>query len=64
MAGALRAEATLALANALFLVFLLLGGVVVPVDRLPDPVAALASLLPAAALSDLLRVAQDPGRTR
>jgi ABC-2 type transport system permease protein len=61
MAGALRAEATLALANALFLVFLLLGGVVVPVDRLPDAVAALARLLPAAALSDALRIALGAG---
>ncbi len=61
MAGALRAEATLALANALFLVFLLLGGVVVPVDRLPGPAAAIASLLPAAALSDALRVALGAG---
>ena len=57
MAGALRAEATLALANGIFLVFLLLGGVVVSVDRLPDAVATLARLLPAAALSDALRVA-------
>ena len=61
MAGALRAEATLALANALFLVFLLLGGVVVPVDRLPDAVATLARLLPAAALSQALRVALGSG---
>lgn len=55
MAGTLRAEATLGLANGLFLVFLLLGGVIVPVDRLPDAVAAVARLLPAAALSDALR---------
>ena len=39
MAGTLRAEATLALANALFLAFLLLGGIIVPVDQLPDPLA-------------------------
>ena len=35
MAGTLRAEATLALANGLFLVLLLLGGVVLPLDHLP-----------------------------
>ena len=35
LAGTLRAEATLAIANGLFLVFLLLGGVVLPVDHLP-----------------------------
>jgi len=56
MAGALRAEATLAGANGLYLVFLLLGGIVVPVDRLPGVLADLARLLPAAALSDALRI--------
>ncbi len=61
LAGALRAEATLALANGLFLVFLLLGGAVVPVDRLPSALASAASLLPAAALSDALRIALGAG---
>lgn len=56
MAGALRAEATLAGANGLYLAFLLLGGIVVPVDRLPGVLADLARLLPASALSDALRV--------
>ena len=56
MAGALRAEATLAGANGLYLVFLLLGGIVVPLDRLPSVVADIGRLLPAAALSDALRV--------
>ncbi|MFL5681049.1 MAG: ABC transporter permease [Chloroflexota bacterium] len=57
MAGGLRAEATLALANGLFLAFLLLGGIVIPLDHLPGPLAALGSVLPAAALADLLRAA-------
>ena len=35
MAGALRAEATLAGANGLYLVFLLLSGAVLPLDHLP-----------------------------
>ena len=35
MAGTLRAEATLALANLLFLLSLVLGGIVMPLDRLP-----------------------------
>jgi ABC-2 type transport system permease protein len=56
MAGALRAEATLALANGLFLAFLLLGGIVLPVDHLPPLLADLARVLPAAALSDALRI--------
>jgi ABC-2 type transport system permease protein len=61
MAGALRAEATLAGANGLYLVFLLLGGIVVPVDRLPSVLADLARLLPAAALSDALRMGLGGG---
>jgi ABC-2 type transport system permease protein len=61
MAGRLRPEATMALANGLFLAFLLLGGVIVPLDRLPDTVAAVARLLPAAALTDVLTAALDGG---
>jgi ABC-2 type transport system permease protein len=57
LAGILRAETMLAVANLLFLVFLALGGIIVPVDRLPGPIAAIAHALPAAALSDVLRLA-------
>ena len=56
MAGTLRAEATLAAANGLFLVFLLVGGVIVPIDQLPAALATVARLLPAAALSDAMRI--------
>jgi ABC-2 type transport system permease protein len=57
MAGALRAEATLAVANGLYLVFLLLGGFILPIDRLPGIVGGLAHALPAAALTDATRAA-------
>jgi ABC-2 type transport system permease protein len=57
MAGTLRAEATLALANGVFLGFLMLGGIVLPLDHLPAPLAALGSILPASALADVFRVA-------
>jgi ABC-2 type transport system permease protein len=57
MAGTLRAEATLALANALFLAFLMLGGIVLPLDHLPSWIAAIASVLPANALADIFRAA-------
>jgi ABC-2 type transport system permease protein len=57
LAGSLRAEATLTLANALFLAFLLLGGLLVPADRLPEPLATLSGLLPASALADAFRAA-------
>lgn len=54
MAGTLRAEATLALANLLFLLSLVLGGIALPLDRLPATVAAAASALPPAALTTVL----------
>jgi ABC-2 type transport system permease protein len=55
LAGTLRAELTLALANALFLVFLLLGGIVVPTAQLPGVLADIAPWLPAGTLSAALR---------
>ncbi|MEX1168848.1 MAG: ABC transporter permease [Chloroflexota bacterium] len=55
LAGALRAEATLALANALFIAAVLVGGIILPLDHLPELLAVVAGLLPAAALSDALR---------
>ncbi len=55
MAGTLRAEATLAVANALFLVLLFLGGMAYPIDKLPAVLESLADVLPAAALSECLR---------
>ena len=61
LAGTLRAEATLALANGLFLGFLMLGGLVVPVEQLPSFLKPVAAFLPATALADLLRIALDSG---
>ncbi len=46
LAGTLRAEATLTLANALFIACLLLGGVVVPVDHLGEPLATVSGWFP------------------
>src|ERR1700722_545905 len=57
MAGVLKAEVNLAAANGLYLVLLLLGGMVVPVSKLPGGVAAVAKLLPAEALSASLHAA-------
>jgi ABC-2 type transport system permease protein len=54
LAGTLRGTINLAVCNGLYLVLLLLGGMVVPLDRLPEPLEAFASLLPAAALSEIL----------
>lgn len=60
MAGTLRGTLTLAVDNGLYLVLLLLGGMVVPLDRLPGPLQAIAELLPAAALSETLHGALGP----
>lgn len=56
MAGTLRAEATLALANLLFLLCMVLGGIVLPLDRLPAAVATIASILPPALLTEALAI--------
>ena len=61
MAGALRAELTLAGANALFLLFVLLGGGILPLDHLPAALAAFAQILPAAALTQALQAAMTNG---
>lgn len=56
MAGTLRAEATLALANLLFLLAMVIGGIVLPIERLPGAVASIAEALPAAALTRTLSI--------
>jgi ABC-2 type transport system permease protein len=55
LAGTLRAEATLAVANGLYLLLLAVGGVVIPADRLPAALEPLVALLPSAALGQGLR---------
>ncbi|MFD0153669.1 ABC transporter permease [Streptomyces sp. NPDC055721] len=55
MAGTLKAEATLAAANLVFLLLLVGGGVIVPLDKFPEPARSLLELLPISALSDGLR---------
>jgi len=63
MAGALRAELTLAGANALFLIFVLIGGGILPLDHLPAPLAAFAQILPAAALTQSLQATMNSNAT-
>ncbi|WP_418956378.1 ABC transporter permease [Streptomyces tritici] len=55
MAGTLRAEATLAAANLVFLLLLVGGGVIVPLEKFPAAARAVLELLPISALSDGLR---------
>jgi ABC-2 type transport system permease protein len=54
MAGVLKAEVNLAAANGLYLVLLLLGGMVVPLAKLPGALADVAKALPADALAAAL----------
>jgi ABC-2 type transport system permease protein len=57
LAGTLRAEATLALSNALFLVLLVVSGVTFDPATLPDALAAIGQVLPVGALGEALRSA-------
>jgi ABC-2 type transport system permease protein len=61
LAGSLRAEATLAAANGVFLMALLLGGIIVPLSELPSVIASVSRVLPAAALSDVVRAGLGAG---
>ena len=61
LAGTLRAEANLAVANGLFLVLLFLGGMAYPLAKLPDALETFAKALPAAALSETVRAVLTPG---
>jgi len=60
LAGVVRAEATLAVANLAYLV-LASAGVVVPVAKAPAKVQPLLDLLPSAALAESLRIATSSG---
>lgn len=66
LAGTLPALTTLAAANGLYLVLLMSGGMVISLDKFPDPMRNVAQVLPAGALSDAMRAALTgvgvPGR--
>ncbi len=55
LAGSVRAEATLALANFIFLVFIGLGGVVVPLTKFGHGAQSVLQFLPISALTNGLR---------
>jgi ABC-2 type transport system permease protein len=57
LGGSLRAEITLAVANLVWFVLLLAGGIVVPLGMLPGPLAAVGAALPSGALAEGLRAA-------
>jgi ABC-2 type transport system permease protein len=62
LAGTLRAEGVLALANLIWVVLLGLGGVIIPPSQLPAGLSHIAALLPSGALGDGLRAAFVHGR--
>jgi ABC-2 type transport system permease protein len=61
LGGALKAEVVLALANIVWFVLLLAGGIIVAADSLPDGMATVVRLLPSAALTEGLTTALVDG---
>ncbi|NUR86799.1 MAG: ABC transporter permease [Nonomuraea sp.] len=61
MAGTLRAEATLAAANLVYLVLLGLGGVIFPLAKFPAGMRSVLELLPISALTGGLRSVLQAG---
>lgn len=59
LAGLLRAEAVLALANGFFIVLMVFGGVLIPPSSMPAPLGLVASALPSGGLANGLRMAMD-----
>ena len=62
LAGTLRAEGVLALANLIWVLLLGLGGVIVPPSQLPAVLSHVAALLPSGALGNGLRDALIGGQ--
>ncbi len=61
LAGTLRAEATLALANLVYLVLLGIGGIIFPLTKFPAAAQPVLTLLPSGALSDGLHAVLQHG---
>jgi ABC-2 type transport system permease protein len=60
LAGTLKGTLNLAVCNGLYLVLLLFGGIMVPLDRLPEPLRGVGHLLPSGALSDVMHASLTP----
>ncbi|GAA2737106.1 ABC transporter permease [Actinocorallia aurantiaca] len=61
MAGTLRAEATLAAANLVYVLLLLLGGVIFPLSKFPEGLRPVLEYLPISALTEALRAVLADG---
>jgi ABC-2 type transport system permease protein len=63
LGGTLRAEVVLAVANTVWLLLVVAGGIVLSVHTLPGPLSAIAAALPSGALAEGLRTALVTGLT-
>lgn len=61
IAGVLRAEATLAVANLVYVALIVGGAVIVPLDQYPDAAQPIIALTPSAALSEGFRSTFESG---
>jgi len=61
LGGTLPGLTTLAAANGLYVLLLLIGGMIFPLDSLPGWLQGLSRLLPPASLADILHGALEPG---
>jgi ABC-2 type transport system permease protein len=61
LAGTLKPLVNLALVNGLFVVLLLLGGMLIPLGKLPGWLGGIAKVLPASALADALHASLGRG---
>jgi ABC-2 type transport system permease protein len=61
LGGALKAEVVLALANIVWFILLLGGGVIVPPDAMPGVLGDITALLPSGALTDGMHTALVDG---
>jgi ABC-2 type transport system permease protein len=59
LAGRLRAESTLALANLIYVLLLIGGALIIPLERYPSALRPVIELLPTAALGEGLRTATN-----
>ena len=61
LAGTLKPLVNLAVVNALFVILLLLGGMLIPLGKLPGWLEGISKVLPASALADALHGALGNG---
>jgi ABC-2 type transport system permease protein len=63
LGGTLRADVVLAVANTVWLLLVVAGGIVLPVHALPGPLSTIAAILPSGALAEGLHTALIAGGT-